>query len=114
METNKSFKPAYVVYGIFFLLLFLNTCNSCNTKTRATNIEKDISILEKQIDSLNNKLTKMPQMINFIVEVEGLKAEHRAIEACDRTMFDRNRQNIITEDLKRFNPLLQESLNNFK
>lgn len=54
-----------------------------------------IEVLSKKIDSLSTFSVSVTDL-----KIEGLKAEKRAIEACDRRKFDLQRENEIDKEIK--------------
>jgi low affinity Fe/Cu permease len=85
---EKNFK--FIVLG-FFVILFLRTCNS-DTKSinkRLDNLTQEVQILKDTV------VTKTD------LEIEGLRAEKRMIQATDRKMLDVQRQTQIDNEIKR-------------
>jgi hypothetical protein len=82
---------------ILSLLIFLNTCGNPNKITN-----KRIDSLKIEIKSLNDELKKRPTFEDFekSLQIEGLKAEKRMIQATDRKMLDVQRQTAIDKEIK--------------
>lgn len=84
-----------IVLG-FVILLWLKTCSVGN----------DISKIQKQqqyiVDSTYNK-----KELDVKLQVEGLKAEKRMIQATDRKMLDVQRQNQIDVEIKQLEDKLK-------
>lgn len=83
---EKNFSA--IVLG-FVLLLWLKTCSVSN----------DVSKIQKQqqyiVDSTYNK-----KELDVKLQIEGLKAEKRMIQATDRKILDVQRQNQIDVEIK--------------
>lgn len=84
-----------IVLG-FVILLWLKTCSVSN----------DISKIEKQqqyiVDSTYNK-----KELDVKLQIEGLKAEKRMIQATDRKILDVQRQNQIDVEIKQLEDKLK-------
>lgn len=83
---EKNFNA--IVLG-FVLLLQVSTCS----------IRSDVNKIKRTqqyiVDSTYNK-----QELNIKLQIEGLKAEKRMIQATDRKIMDVNRQNEIDKEIK--------------
>jgi hypothetical protein len=77
---------------VIIILLFLTYMKSCSVNSELTKVKKELQSQKTVIDSLPS--TKD-------LEVEGLKAEKRMIQATDRKMLDVQRQSQIDAELKR-------------
>jgi uncharacterized protein YcfL len=73
---------------VIILLLLLTYMKSCSVNSEVTKVKKQLIAL----DSLANKRD---------LEIEGLKAEKRMIQATDRKMLDVQRQSEIDAELKK-------------
>jgi uncharacterized protein YcfL len=73
---------------VIILLLLLTYMKSCSVNSEVTKVKKQLTTL----DSLANKRD---------LEIEGLKAEKRMIQATDRKMLDVQRQSEIDVELKK-------------
>ena len=73
---------------VIILLLLLTYMKSCSVNSEVTKVKKQLTTL----DSLANKRD---------LEIEGLKAEKRMIQATDRKMLDVQRQSEIDAELKK-------------
>lgn len=84
-----------IVLG-FIILLWLKTCSVSN----------DISKIQKQqqyiVDSTYNK-----KELDVKLQIEGLKAEKRMIQATDRKILDVQRQNQIDVEIKQLEDKLK-------
>jgi hypothetical protein len=84
-----------IVLG-FIILLWLKTCSVSN----------DISKIQKQqqyiVDSTYNK-----NELDVKLQIEGLKAEKRMIQATDRKILDVQRQNQIDVEIKQLEDKLK-------
>lgn len=90
---EKNFSA--IVLG-FVILLWLKTCSVSN----------DISKIQKQqqyiVDSTYNK-----KELDVKLQIEGLKAEKRMIQATDRKILDVQRQNQIDVEIKQLEDKLK-------
>jgi ABC-type transport system involved in cytochrome bd biosynthesis fused ATPase/permease subunit len=77
---------------VIIILLFLTYMKSCSVNSELTKVRKELQSQKTVIDSLPS--TKD-------LEIEGLKAEKRMIQATDRKMLDVQRQSQIDAELKR-------------
>jgi hypothetical protein len=73
---------------VIIVLLLLTYMKSCSVNSEVTKVKKQLIAL----DSLANKRD---------LEIEGLKAEKRMIQATDRKMLDVQRQSEIDVELKK-------------
>lgn len=73
---------------IIIVLLLLGYMKSCSIDSDVTRVKKQLV----QLDSLASKKD---------LQIEGLKAEKRMIQATDRKMLDVQRQTAIDEELKK-------------
>jgi hypothetical protein len=73
---------------VIIFLLVLTYMKSCGVDREVTKVKKQLTTL----DSLANKRD---------LEIEGLKAEKRMIQATDRKMLDVQRQSEIDAELKK-------------
>ncbi len=84
-----------IVLG-FVILLWLKTCSVSN----------DVSKIQKQqqyiVDSTYNK-----KELDVKLQIEGLKAEKRMIQATDRKILDVQRQNQIDVEIKQLEDKLK-------
>ena len=86
LETLKKYQQQILV--VLFLLLLLK---GCGTNSEVTKLRKEV---ETQREVLNNLPTKKD------LQIEGLKAEKRMIQATDRKLLDVQRQTQIEEEIK--------------
>lgn len=73
---------------VIIVLLFLTYVKSCNIDSELTKVKKHLTV----IDSLPTQKA---------LQIEGLKAEKRMIQATDRKMLDVQRQTEIDAELKK-------------
>jgi len=73
----------------FLLLIFVNTCGNPNKVTN-----RRVQDLTNQLDSLKKVVATKKDL-----QIEGLKAEKRMIQATDRTMMDVQRQSQIDAEI---------------
>jgi hypothetical protein len=77
---------------VIIILLFLTYTKSCSVNSELTKVKKELQSQKTVIDLLPS---------NKDLEIEGLKAEKRMIQATDRKMLDVQRQSQIDAELKR-------------
>lgn len=87
----KNFIEKYFVL-IVFIILILGFFRSCGDSRELTAIKKEIQEIK---DSTYTK-----DQLDLRLKIEGLKSEHRMIQATDRKMFDLNRQTQIEKELE--------------
>ena len=87
MNKFEQFLQKHGIKVIIFLLV-LTYMKSCSVNSEVTKVKKQLIAL----DSLANKRD---------LEIEGLKAEKRMIQATDRKMLDVQRQSEIDAELKK-------------
>ena len=79
------------LFLVFLIVIFVNTCGNPNKS-----VNKRIDTLSQKIDSLETVSVTQKDL-----QIEGLKAEKRMIQATDRKIFDVQRQTAIDEELKK-------------
>lgn len=77
---------------VVFVVLILTFFRGCGDSRELTAIKKEIQ------DIKENTFTK--DELNLRLKIEGLKSEHRMIQATDRKMFDLDRQTEIEKELE--------------
>lgn len=77
---------------VLIILVLLTYMKSCGVNSELTKVKKEMQSQRAVIDSLPS--------VNDL-EIEGLKAEQRMIQATDRKMLDVQRQNQIDAELKK-------------
>jgi hypothetical protein len=87
----KQFLEKYFTM-IVFILLILTFFRGCGDSRELTSIKKEIQEIK------DNTYTK--EQLDLVIKIEGLKSEHRMIQATDRKMFDLNRQTEIEKELE--------------
>lgn len=87
LENLKKYQTA-ILLGLFVMLLF----RTCGTGSELTKLRKEF---ETQKQVLNSLPTKQD------LQIEGLKAEKRMIQATDRKMLDVQRQNEIEKEINK-------------
>jgi hypothetical protein len=73
---------------VVIFLLILTYMKSCG-------VDREVTKIKKQLTTLDSLATKKD------LEIEGLKAEKRMIQATDRKMLDVQRQSDIDTELKK-------------
>lgn len=96
----ESKKIEQIILVLIILLLLVTMCTNKSTNKK----------LSKLIDSTSNLSTKtdiknLENTISLEIKIEGLKSEHRMIQATDRKLLDVNRQNDIEKELKKLDSL---------
>lgn len=87
----KQFFEKYFTI-IVFILLILTFFRGCGDSRELTAIKKEIQEIK---DNTHNK-----EQLDLRLRIEGLKSEHRMIQATDRKIFDLNRQTEIEKELE--------------
>jgi hypothetical protein len=87
----KQFIEKYFTV-VVFVILILTFFRGCGDSRELTEIKKEIQEIK---DSTYNK-----EQLDLRLKIEGLKSEHRMIQATDRKMFDLNRQTQIEKELE--------------
>lgn len=77
---------------IVFVVLILTFFRGCGDSRELTSIRKEIQEIK---DNTYNK-----EQLDLRLKIEGLKSEHRMIQATDRKIFDLNRQSEIEKELE--------------
>jgi len=77
---------------IVFIVLILTFFRGCGDSRELTSIKREIQEIK------DNTYTK--EQLDLRIRIEGLKSEHRMIQATDRKMFDLNRQTQIEKELE--------------
>lgn len=95
-KVNKFFTNhgSKVIIGLLVLIYF----KSCGVDNELTRVKDNIIQLQLDVDSVNVNVGNLPTDTD--IEIEGLKAEKRMIQATDRKIFDVNRQNQIETQIK--------------
>jgi hypothetical protein len=87
LETLKKYQQQILL--VLFVLLFLRSCGTGSELTK----------LRKELEAQRTLLNELPTRTD--VQIEGLKAEKRMIQATDRKLLDVRRQteieNLINE-----------------
>jgi hypothetical protein len=94
----RNFIDKYFI-TILFVILILTFFRGCGDSRELSDIKKEIETIKE------NTFTK--DELDLRLKIEGLKSEHRMIQATDRKMFDLNRQSEIEKELE----VLQKELN---
>lgn len=87
----KQFIEKYFTI-VVFVVLILTFFRGCGDSRELTAIKKEIQEIK---DSTYDK-----EQLDLRLKIEGLKSEHRMIQATDRKMFDLNRQTQIEKELE--------------
>ena len=94
----RNFIDKYFITILFVIIIF--------TFYRGCGDSRELSDIKKEIETIKeNTFTK--DELDLRLKIEGLKSEHRMIQATDRKMFDLNRQSEIEKELE----VLQKELN---
>ena len=94
-------------YGTLTILLMVMVIffRTCGMNNNIENVKKEVinfKIINDTITTLTNKnITSISKSIKQEIKKEGLRSEHRMIQATDRKMIDVNRQNEIEKELKK-------------
>ena len=86
----KQFFEKYFTI-IVFIVLILTFFRGCGDSRELTAIKKEIQEIK---DNTHNK-----EQLELRLRIEGLKGEHRMIQATDRKMLDVQRQNEIEKEI---------------
>lgn len=87
-------------WGVVIIMsfLFLILIKECSNGNRIKRFEKKqteaVSKIETRVDSLSKH-----QVTDTDLRIEGLKAEKRMIQSCDRKKFDLDRENQIDREI---------------
>jgi hypothetical protein len=84
---------------IIIVLLVLIYFKSCGIDTELVRVKKELKIEHTNYVELKKVIKTLPTKID--IEVEGLKAEYRAISASDRKTFDLKRQAEIVKEINK-------------
>lgn len=82
---------------IVLVIVLLSFFKSCNDSREITKIKKEITAIK------DSTFTKTELSIEL--QISGLEAEKRMIQATDRKIFDVRRQSEIEEEIKRLKSL---------
>lgn len=91
----KKFLEKHFVTIVFVILIF--------TFFRGCGDSRELSALKKEMIELKDfskERTYSKEQLDLRLRIEGLKSEHRMIQATDRKMFDLNRQTQIEKELE--------------
>ena len=81
------------IVSVVLLLTFFRGCGD----------SREMSALKKEMVELKEftkERTYTKEQLDLRLKIEGLKSEHRMIQATDRKMFDLNRQTQIEKELE--------------
>jgi len=84
---------------VIVILLVLIYFKSCGIDTELVRVKKELKIEHTNYVELKKVIETLPTKLD--IEVEGLKAEYRAISASDRKTFDLNRQAEIVKEINK-------------
>lgn len=87
----KNFLEKYFVV-IVFVVLILTFFKGCGDGRELSKIRQEIQDIKEN--------TYSKEQLDLRLQIEGLKSEHRMIQATDRKMFDLNRQTQIEKELE--------------
>jgi hypothetical protein len=91
----KNFIEKYFNVIVFVVLIFA-FFRGCGDSREMSSIKKEMKELKEYNE--NNTFTK--DELDLRLKIEGLKSEHRMIQATDRKMFDLQRQSQIEKELE--------------
>ena len=91
----KNFLEKYFNVIVFVVLIF-TFFRGCGDSREMSSIKKEMRDLKEYNE--NHTFTK--DEIDLRLKIEGLKSEHRMIQATDRKMFDLQRQSQIEKELE--------------
>ncbi len=91
----KNFIEKYFNVIVFVVLIF-TFFRGCGDSREMSSIKKEMRDLKEYNE--NHTFTK--DEIDLRLKIEGLKSEHRMIQATDRKMFDLQRQSQIEKELE--------------
>lgn len=89
-KINQFFKDhGSKVITVLLILVYLKSCG----------VDREVSRLKKEAKANTELINSLPTATDL--QIEGLKAEKRMIQATDRKIFDVQRQNEIEKEIKR-------------
>jgi len=91
---KKFFDNNFII--IIFVFLMFTFFRGCNDSRELSEIKKEMVELKEY----NKTNTYTKEEIGLKLKIEGLKSEHRMIQATDRKMFDLQRQSQIEKELE--------------
>ena len=91
----KNFIEKYFNVIVFVVLIF-TFFRGCGDSREMSSIKKEM----RDLKEYNEKHTFTKDEIDLRLKIEGLKSEHRMIQATDRKMFDLQRQSQIEKELE--------------
>jgi thiamine biosynthesis lipoprotein ApbE len=91
----KKFLEKHFVTIVFVILIF-TFFRGCGDSREMSSIKKEM----KELKEFNQNRTYTKEELDLRLKIEGLKSEHRMIQATDRKMFDLNRQTQIEKELE--------------
>lgn len=77
------------VIAVLLILVYLKSCG----------VSSDVSTLRKEVKAQQVKIDSLPSV--KALQIEGLKAEKRMIQATDRRMLDVQRQTEIDNEIQK-------------
>lgn len=77
------------VIAFLLILVYLKSCG----------VSSDVSTLKKEVKAQQAAIDSLPSATDL--QIEGLRAEKRMIQATDRRMLDVQRQTTIDEEIKK-------------
>ena len=91
----KNFIEKYFNIIVFVILIF-TFFRGCGDSREMSSIKKEM----RDLKEYNEKHTFTKVELDLRLKIEGLKSEHRMIQATDRKMFDLQRQSQIEKERK--------------
>ena len=89
LETLKKYQSQILL--VLFVLLFFRSCGDGS----------ELKKLRKEVEFQREVLNNLPTKVDL--QIEGLQAEKRMIQATDRNILDVRRQTEIEEEIKKLN-----------
>ena len=91
----KKFLEKHFVTIVFVILIF-TFFRGCGDSREMSSIKKEM----KELKEFNQNRTYTKEELDLRLKIEGLKSEHRMIQATDRKLIDLNRQTQIEKELE--------------
>jgi len=99
----KNYIEKYFTVIVFVILMF-TFFRGCGDSREMSSIKKEM----KELKEYNENHTFTKDELDLRLKIEGLKSEHRMIQATDRKMFDLQRQSQIEKELESLENKLKE------
>jgi len=99
----KNYIEKYFTVIVFVILMF-TFFRGCGDSREMSSIKKEM----KELKEYNENHTFTKDELDLRLKIEGLKSEHRMIQATDRKTFDLQRQSQIEKELESLENKLKE------